>query len=35
MGSKGFKLSQTTRFKWPFIGLAVLSMAMSGPFWAL
>lgn len=28
----GFKLSQTTRFKWLFIGLAVLSMAMSGLF---
>ena len=23
----GFKLSQTTRFKWPFITLPVLSMA--------
>ena len=28
----GFKLSQTTRFKWPFIALAVLSMALSGFF---
>ena len=28
----GFKLSQTTRFKWPFIALAVLSMALSGLF---
>lgn len=28
----GFKLSQTTRFKWLFIVLAVLSMAMSGLF---
>lgn len=28
----GFKLSQTTRFKWLYIGLAVLSMALSGLF---
>ncbi len=28
----GFKLSQTTRFKWLFVALAVLSMAMSGLF---
>ena len=28
----GFKLSQTTRFKWLFIALAVLSMALSGFF---
>lgn len=28
----GFKLSQTTRFKWLFISLAVLSMALSGLF---
>ena len=28
----GFKLSQTTRFKWQFIVLAVLSMALSGVF---
>jgi quaternary ammonium compound-resistance protein SugE len=28
----GFKLSQTTRFKWQFIGLAVLSMTLSGFF---
>lgn len=28
----GFKLSQTTRFKWLFIVLAVLSMALSGLF---
>jgi quaternary ammonium compound-resistance protein SugE len=28
----GFKLSQTTRFKWLFISLAVLSMALSGFF---
>jgi len=28
----GFKLSQTTRFKWPFIALAVVSMALSGFF---
>ena len=28
----GFKLSQTTRFKWLFIALAVVSMALSGFF---
>ena len=28
----GFKLSQTTRFKWLFIVLAVVSMALSGFF---
>ena len=28
----GFKLSQTTRFKVSFIGLAALSMALSGLF---
>ena len=28
----GFKLSQTTRLKWLFIALAVLSMALSGFF---
>jgi quaternary ammonium compound-resistance protein SugE len=28
----GFKLSQTTRFKWLYIGLAVLSMTLSGLF---
>jgi quaternary ammonium compound-resistance protein SugE len=28
----GFKLSQTTRFKWAFIALAVVSMALSGFF---
>ena len=28
----GFKLSQTTRYKIAFIGLAVLSMALSGLF---
>lgn len=28
----GFKLSQTTRFKWTFIAVAVLSMALSGFF---
>lgn len=28
----GFKLSQTTRFKITFIGLAVVSMALSGLF---
>jgi len=28
----GFKLSQTTRCKWPCIGLAVLSMMLSGLF---
>ena len=28
----GFKLSQTTRFKWLFIVLAVASMALSGLF---
>jgi quaternary ammonium compound-resistance protein SugE len=30
----GFKLSQTTRFRWQFIAVAVLSMALSGlSFW--
>ena len=28
----GFKLSQVTRFKWLFIGLAILSMTLSGLF---
>ena len=28
----GFKLSQVTRFRLPFIGLAVVSMALSGFF---
>lgn len=28
----GFKLSQTPRFKWLYIGLAVLSMMLSGLF---
>jgi len=28
----GFKLSQTTRFKWLFIGMAIASMALSGLF---
>jgi quaternary ammonium compound-resistance protein SugE len=28
----GFKLSQTTRFRWQFIVLAVASMALSGFF---
>ncbi|MEM5788079.1 MAG: multidrug efflux SMR transporter [Syntrophobacteraceae bacterium] len=28
----GFKLSQTTRFRWLFIGIAVASMASSGYF---
>ena len=28
----GFKLSQTTRFKWLFIVLAIVSMALSGFF---
>jgi quaternary ammonium compound-resistance protein SugE len=28
----GFKLSQTTRFRWLFIAMAVLSMALSGLF---
>jgi quaternary ammonium compound-resistance protein SugE len=28
----GFKLSQTARFRWLFIGVAVLSMALSGFF---
>jgi quaternary ammonium compound-resistance protein SugE len=28
----GFKLSQTTRFRWQFIAVAVLSMALSGFF---
>jgi quaternary ammonium compound-resistance protein SugE len=28
----GFKLSQTTRFRWLFIAVAVLSMALSGLF---
>ena len=28
----GFKLSQVTRFKWSFIVLAVVSMALSGLF---
>ncbi len=28
----GFKLSQTTRFRWLFIAVAVLSMALSGFF---
>jgi len=32
----GFKLSQTTRFRWPFIVLAVRAMALSGLFlWML
>jgi quaternary ammonium compound-resistance protein SugE len=28
----GFKLFQTTRFRWLFIAVAVLSMALSGLF---
>jgi quaternary ammonium compound-resistance protein SugE len=28
----GFKLSQTTRLRWTFIAMAVLSMALSGLF---
>jgi quaternary ammonium compound-resistance protein SugE len=28
----GFKLSQTTRFKWLFVVLAIASMALSGLF---
>ncbi len=28
----GFKLSQTTRFRWLFIVVAILSMALSGLF---
>jgi len=28
----GFKLSQTTRLKWLFVALAILSMALSGFF---